>query len=81
MLQLYDLYNVGMIFIYVDKSHCQTQSHSCIEGKQRCLPNLNEEYTGQCWDDTDLHVNINASKRGDEAYCPPGSQQDTDLMY
>lgn len=64
MLFLYDLCKVGRVCIYVDKSHYQTSRPSRVETNERCLPNLNVEYTGQCVNYTNLHVSSNLSEGG-----------------
>lgn len=62
MSYLCDLYKIDKVCIYFDKISCQTSSPSLVEAKDRCLRNLNVEYTSQCGKDTDLYVNDNSFK-------------------
>lgn len=74
MLCIHGLYNIDRISIYVIKSHGQTLVPLRVETYKRCVPNLNEEYTGHKGVNMDLRVSGDSSDGRDNTSCYPGSQ-------
>lgn len=59
--QVYDLYNVDRIIIYVIKVNGQDSSPLSVETQERCIFNLNKKYTSHGRNNTDLHLRDDAS--------------------